>query len=103
MTMRALIVYSTIAAVICALFALAGCQGMGYNQAMSEAQIKAAVADKSASIVCSRVIAAGFTGETVILNLDQRVLQDGGIIIGDSCKTVEIRTAAPPKQQPPTK
>lgn len=86
------------------VLALAGCAPM-FNQSMSADQIKAAVADKSISAVCSKIIGPWGTAETTVVTYDQRVIANGGIVVGDKC-SIAVTDAHPFKpvaEVPPAK
>lgn len=82
-------------ALVLCLLPLTGCASM-FSPAMSPEQIKAAVADKSASVVCSRIITAGGSADTIVVNLDQRVIRNGQIAVGDKCQVTVSDMAAIP-------
>jgi hypothetical protein len=87
------------------VFALAGCANLlqpNYGAEMSAAQITAAGKDKSASVVCTRLIAPGYTLETVSVSLDQNAIKDGGVS-GDGTKgcIAAINSSAPPRPLSP--
>lgn len=80
---------------------LTGCMGLGLNpQAMSADQIKAAVADKSVSAVCAKILGPWGTAETTVVTFDQKVISNGGVTVGDKC-TVTV-TDSHPVVQPAT-
>ncbi len=99
-----LTVYPLLLAVAFVLLWLTGCAGFGqpsYGADMSAAQITAAAKDKSAAVVCTRLIGAGYTLETTTISLDQRAIQDGGIVVdGTKGCTATITTVAPPHVPP---
>lgn len=97
-----------IALALLAALALAGCAALqGPN--LSVDQLKAMAADKSAAIVCTQIVGAGGAGTVVTVNMDQRVIIDGGITVEPNCKTTITNTTPPkpapatPPAQPPTK
>ncbi len=63
------------------LLAISGCANF---QGMSADQIKAATSDKNASALCARVVGVWGTATTVIANLDQRVIDTGGMTVTSS-------------------
>ncbi len=80
------------------VLALSGCAPM-FNQSMSADQIKAAVADKSISAVCSKIVGPWGTAETTVVTYDQRVIANGGITVGDKC-SIQVVDAHPFKPEP---
>lgn len=76
--------------------ALSGCANYG---GMSADQIKASVADKNAGAVCARIVGVWGTAVTVVANLDQRVIDSGGMTVssanGDCAVSINNVKAAP--------
>ncbi len=71
-------------ALVCTL-ALSGCAGINGGPQMNVDQLKAIAADKNASVVCSTIMGPWGTGKVVIVNLDQRVIADGGVSVDANC------------------
>ena len=85
--------------IIAVLLTLPGCQSfMQPNAGMSAEQITAANKDKSIAILCA---------DAKNISFDQNSIKDGGLVVSDDCKTVDIKTQAPPRpvivQPPPVK
>ncbi len=80
--------------IACLLCMLSGCQSYG---SMSADQIVAATKDKNAGAVCFRIVGAFGTAVTVVANLDQRVIDNGGMTVStkDGECSVIINTAKP--------
>jgi hypothetical protein len=82
---------------------LPGCSLMQPSPAdMTASQMKEMVKDKSGSVVCATVMGPWGTGKTVIVNLDQNAIKDGGVAVDEKC-TVTITSAAPPRVAPAPK
>ena len=80
-----------------------GCAGINGGPNMSVDQLKAVAADKNASVVCSTIMGPWGTGKVVIVTLDQRVIDTGGVSVDANC-LVGITTAkAVPVPKEPTK
>ncbi len=93
--------------VVAVLVSMAGCQSlMQPSTEMSASQMKELVKDKNASVICASVIGAWGTAKTVVINLDQNAIKDGGISIdGEKGCTASITSMAPVKPvlpAPPT-
>lgn len=72
---------------------LSGCAGlMQPSGSWSSDQIAAWAKDKSGSVVCGQVIGAWGTTRIVAINLDQRVVDNGGISADADCR-VSIQNA----------
>jgi len=86
--------------IICcaALLLVSGCQSfMQPNAGMSAEQISAANKDKSIAILCADAIGPYGTYKLKNISFDQNSIKDGGLIVSDDCKTVDIKTQAPPR------
>jgi len=89
------------------VFALALAVALGTGCAsmyggMSAEQINAAAKDKSATAVCSKIIGAGFSAETYVIALDNKVIHNGSVSVGEKCAlnvtdeaTVKVPVVAP--------
>lgn len=84
---------------------MTGCTSMmpnqGYDPAMTANQIKAIAADKNAAVVCSSVPTPMGAAKVVVVNLDQRTIDNGGISADSDCR-VTINTQKqvnPPKEK----
>ena len=82
------------------LVILAGCGTLAPQPDMSVAQLKAAAADKNASVVCSTIMGPWGTGKVVIVNLDQRVIDTGGVTVDANCLIGITTTKAAPVPRP---
>ena len=94
--------------IIAVLLTLPGCQSfMQPNAGMSAEQITAANKDKSIAILCADAIGPYGTYKLKNISFDQNSIKDGGLVVSDDCKTVDIKTQAPPRpvivQPPPVK
>lgn len=63
---------------------LAGCGTFGMNK-MTPEQIAASARDKNASVACVYAEYIGGKATTVIVNVDQRVIETGGVAINNDC------------------
>lgn len=82
-----------------AVSGLAGCGTMAPQPNMNVDQLKAIVADKNASVACSTIMGPWGQGKIVLVNMDQRVISDGGVTVNPDC-TVKIENVIPPKPAP---
>lgn len=91
-----------IAVAALAVFALAGCAGLGGNNSLSAEQMKAMASDKNANAFCG--VATGPWGKviTTYVVVDKAVLSDGGFSVDDQCKVQLITNRAPPRPTNPT-
>ena len=72
------------------VFALALAVALGTGCAsmyggMSAEQISAAAKDKTATVVCSKIVGAGFSADTYVISLDNKVIANGSISVGEKC------------------
>lgn len=85
-----------------ALF-LAGCQSLvpngGYDPALTAQQIKAITSDKNASVVCAQIPTPLGPAKTTIVNIDQRVIDNGGIAVNPDCQINFTTIKPPPKEK----
>lgn len=66
---------------------------------LTGAQSNAAVKDKSATVICTKIMGAGYSLESVAIGLDQNAIKDGGVSADNSKGCVAtITSAAPPKE-----
>lgn len=83
---------------------LSGCAGfMQPGPDLSAAQMKEMVKDKSIGVVCGEAIGPYGTYKLRSITFDQNSVKDGGLIVGDDCKSVTIDTKAPPRVPTPPK
>lgn len=86
------------------LLTMSGCAsltGQPNYADLSAAQANAAVRDKSATVVCTKIMAAGYSLESATIGLDQNAIKDGGVSVDNSKGCVAtITSAAPPKAAP---
>lgn len=76
-----------------------GCSTMlGPNQ-LTAAQLKEKAKDKNANITCSQVNGMWGNGTVVMIELDQKVIDNGGVVIEPGCKTT-INTFSLPQVKP---
>jgi len=66
---------------------------------MNADQIKAIVADKNATAVCSTVTGAGGVGKIVVVNLDRGVIGNGTVQVDPDCHINMNNTAVVRPQQ----
>jgi hypothetical protein len=84
--------------IIALLLSLAGCQSfMQPNAGMTAEQISAANKDKSIAILCADAIGPYGTYKLKNISFDQNSIKDGGLVVSDDCKIVDIKTQAPPR------
>lgn len=87
------------------LAALTGCASLipnqGYDATMTANQLKAIVADKNAGVVCSQIPTPMGPAKVVIVNIDQRVIDNGGITAGADCTVTftQQKPAPVPKEK----
>jgi len=74
---------------------MSGCAPM-FNQSMSPDQIKAAVSDRNASVVCAHVIGPWGSADTIVVNLDETAAVNGSVSVGEKCSAVTAGTVKPP-------
>ena len=68
---------------------------------MTPEQIAAFTKDKSGNAVCTTVIGAGFTANSLIVGLDQNVIKNGGMTVKCGEQTVTFDTQLPVKAVTP--
>lgn len=80
------------------LMTLTGCQTFpimgGYDPQYTADKIKAIANDKNAGVVCSLVPTPWGVAKVLTINLDQRVIDSGGIQVSPDC-TVTLTTVKP--------
>jgi hypothetical protein len=81
------------------LLCLPGCQALGfapqgYDPQLTANQIKAIASDRSAGIVCSLVPTPWGVAKVLTVNVDQRVIDNGGVTVSPDC-TITFATAKP--------
>jgi hypothetical protein len=84
-------------ALLCLL--LAGCAtpgGIDMNH-LDAAQLKALVADKNFSALCTNVAGVGGTGKVVYVNVDRTVVTNGAIMVNPDCSITMSNAPNPPK------
>lgn len=64
---------------------------------MSAEQLKALVADKNFSAVCSTVTGMGGQGKFVYVNVDRTVVTNGAIAVAPDCTVTMTNAPNPPK------
>lgn len=85
---------------LCVLLMVTGCGTLAPQPNMNVDQLKAIVADKNASVACSTIMGPWGQGKIVLVNMDQRVISDGGVTVNPDC-TVKIENMIPPKTAAP--
>ena len=68
------------------LLSVSGCAAFQGGPQMNVDQLKAIASDKSATAVCSSVSGPWGTGKVVVVNLDQRVISDGTVVLTPDCQ-----------------
>ena len=87
--------------VLIVLSMVTGCASLAPQPNMDVAQLKAAAADKNASVVCSTIMGPWGTGKVVIVNLDQRVIDTGGVTVDANCLIgITTTKVLPPPRTP---
>ena len=81
-------------------FLMAGCSMLTPQPNMDVAQLKAVAADKNASVVCSTIAGPWGTGKVVIVNMDQRVIDTGGVNVDANCLVGITTTKVLPAPKP---
>ena len=89
-----------LAALVMIVLSLTGCAGISGGPNMNVDQLKAVAADKNASVVCSTIMGPWGTGKVVIVNLDQRVIDTGGVTVDANCLVGITTTKAQPVPRP---
>lgn len=79
---------------------LSGCAGISGGPNMNVDQLKAIAADKNASVVCSTIMGPWGTGKVVVVNLDQRVIDNGGVTVDSNCLVGITTQKAEPTPKP---
>jgi hypothetical protein len=74
--------------------------GCATNNSMTAEQISAATKDKSISVVCAKIIGPWGTAETTVVTFDQRVINNGGVNVGDKCAVAVTDTKSPTVPKP---
>ena len=77
---------SILCIVVISLSILSGCAAFQGGPNMDVAQLKAIASDKSATAVCSTISGPWGTGKVVVVNLDQRVISDGTVVLTPDCQ-----------------
>lgn len=86
------------------LLMVTGCQSFPimYNPEMTAQQIKSIASDKNAGVVCTLVPTPWGQAKVITINLDQRVIDSGGISVDPDCKvTISTQKLLPvPRAKP---
>ncbi len=86
--------------VLCMLLLVTGCAGINGGPNMSVDQLKAIASDKNASVVCSTIMGPWGTGKVVVVNMDQRVIDNGGVTVDANCLVGITNAKAIPVPKP---
>lgn len=85
---------------LCTLLLVTGCAGINGGPNMSVDQLKAIASDKNASVVCSTIMGPWGTGKVVVVNMDQKVIDNGGVNVDANCLVGITNVKAAPAPKP---
>ncbi len=68
---------------------------------MDAAQLKAMVADKNFTAICTNIAGTGGAGKFVYVNIDKTVVTNGAISVNPDCTVTMSNAPNPPKTKEP--